>query len=92
MSDFKVQPERINLLMSRLTAKYAVIPGTTMTVCALQLPNGFVVATGESACIDPANFNRAKGEEIAQANALLDAESKLWQLEGYRKLLEAYPL
>lgn len=59
-------------------ADYYVFPGTTLTVCALHLKNGFVV-TGESAAASPENFNRELGQEIAFGNA----RNKIWALEGY---------
>jgi hypothetical protein len=59
-------------------ASYHRLDGTTVTICALTLRSGFVV-TGESACLDPANFDAETGEKIAYANAF----EKLWQLEGY---------
>jgi hypothetical protein len=55
---------------------YHVFPGTTV-VC-LQLRNGFTVI-GESACVDPANFNEDLSRKIAYNNA----RNKIWQLEGY---------
>ncbi len=57
---------------------YHRIPNSTMTICAIRMVNGFTV-TGESACVNPANFDREMGEEIAYENAF----EKLWQLEGY---------
>lgn len=48
------------------------------TICILVLKNGFKV-TGESACVDPANYNKDTGQSIAYANAF----EKLWALEGY---------
>jgi len=50
----------------------------TLTICVLTLKNGFKV-TGESACIDEANYDEKIGREIAYNNA----EEKIWQLEGY---------
>jgi hypothetical protein len=58
--------------------QYYVFPGTTMTVCALTLQNGFVV-TGESAAASPSNFDAAIGEKIARDMA----RNKIWSLEGY---------
>ena len=49
-----------------------------LTVCVLTLRNGFTV-TGESACVDPNNYNQEIGESIAYENAF----DKLWMLEGY---------
>jgi hypothetical protein len=57
---------------------YHVFPGTTLTVCALKLRNGFIV-TGESAAASPANFDQALGQKIARENA----RNKIWALEGY---------
>lgn len=57
---------------------YYVFPGTTLTVCALTLRNGFNV-TGESAAASPSNFDEAIGRKIARDNA----RGKIWVLEGY---------
>lgn len=57
---------------------YHVFPGTTLTVCALTLRNGFQVV-GESAAASPANFDEQIGRKIARDNA----RGKIWQLEGY---------
>lgn len=58
--------------------QFYVFPGTTMTVCALSLKNGFVVI-GESAAASPANFDAEIGKKIARDNA----RNKIWALEGY---------
>jgi len=57
---------------------FHVFPGTTLTVCALTLRNGFMV-TGESASASPENFNAELGQKIARDNA----RNKIWALEGY---------
>jgi hypothetical protein len=57
---------------------YHVFPGTTVTVCALKLRNGFVVI-GESAAASPETFDAAIGKRIARDNA----RNKIWALEGY---------
>lgn len=59
-------------------ADYHLFPGTNLTVCVITLLNGFTV-TGESACVDPANFNEKIGREIAYESA----KGKIWMLEGY---------
>lgn len=61
-----------------LAEAYHVFPGTTLTVCALTLSNGFQVV-GESAAASPANFDEKIGRKIARDNA----RNKIWQLEGY---------
>jgi hypothetical protein len=57
---------------------YHIFPGTTLTVCALTLQNGFLVV-GESAAASPENFNAEIGRKIARDNA----RNKIWALEGY---------
>ena len=59
---------------------YHVFPGTTVTVCALKLRNGFVVI-GESAAATPENFDAAIGRRIARDAA----RNKIWSLEDYRR-------
>ena len=49
-----------------------------ITHCIIILENGFQV-TGESACVDPANYNQEIGEKIAYENAF----DKIWLVEGY---------
>lgn len=58
--------------------QYHVFPGTTMTVCALTLRNGYIVL-GESAAASAENFDEAIGRRIARDNA----RNKIWALEGY---------
>jgi hypothetical protein len=53
-------------------------PGTTLTVCAITLTNGFIV-TGESAAASAENFDVEIGKKIAFDNA----RNKIWALEGY---------
>jgi hypothetical protein len=47
----------------------------TVTVCSVRLDNGYSVR-GESACVDPANYN----EELGQSLAFKQAIGKLWPL------------
>ena len=56
---------------------FNVVPGTTLTFCALTLRNGFVV-TGESAAASPANFDEEIGRNIAFENA----RNKIWIVTG----------
>ena len=59
-------------------SNYMVLPDSTVTICNIVLENGFSVR-GESACVDPRNFDMEIGRQLAYR----DAFSKLWQLEGY---------
>jgi len=61
-----------------MSEQYHVFHGTTLTVCALTLRNGYIV-TGESAAASPSNFDEAIGRKIARENA----RNKIWALEGY---------
>lgn len=51
--------------------------GKQCVVVAL-LPNGFTIV-GESACVDPNNYDETIGYDLA----LKDIENQLWMLEGY---------
>jgi hypothetical protein len=57
---------------------FHVFPGTTLTICALTLKNGFHVV-GESAAASPENFDQEIGRRISRDNA----RNKIWALEGY---------
>ena len=61
-----------------VSERYHVFPGTTLTIAALTLRNGYIV-TGESAAASPENFDAAIGRKIARENA----RNKIWGLEGY---------
>lgn len=72
----RVTPARIDEVIA--SEAFYVFPGTTLTICALTLRNGFIV-TGESAAASPANFDAEIGQKIARDNA----RGKVWALEGY---------
>lgn len=72
----RLTPDKIDAQIA--DEAYYVFPGTTLTVCALTLKNGFSVI-GESAAASPANFNADLGKKIARDNA----RNKIWAFEGY---------
>ena len=74
----RLTPQTISEIAASAEDFYWHVPSTTMVICALHLPNGFVV-TGEAACIEPANFDYNLGCKIARDKA----RDKLWALEGY---------
>ncbi len=49
-----------------------------MTFCVLTLRNGFM-ATGVSACADPASYDAAIGRKVARQNAV----NECWPVMGY---------
>lgn len=64
-------------MQARIANTFYTIYGT-MTTAYITLDNGYVV-TGESACVNPENFDQAIGEKIAYD----DAFAKLWPLFGF---------
>lgn len=72
----RLKPEDIDAQI--IGEAFHVFPGTTLTVCALTLQNGFIV-TGESAAASIENFDQEIGRKIARDNA----RAKIWAFEGY---------
>lgn len=72
----RLNPQHIDAQI--VAESYHVFPGTSLTVCALTLRNGFHVV-GESAAASPENFDAELGRKIARDNA----RNKIWALEGY---------
>jgi len=72
----RVTPDIINATIAK--EHYHIFQGTSLTVCVIELKNGFTV-TGESACVSPENFDAEIGKKIAFDNA----REKIWALEGY---------
>jgi hypothetical protein len=71
----RVTPEYMS---SRITGTIFTRIGETVTHCRIVLDNGFSVS-GESACVNPENYNRQIGEKIAYDNAF----RQLWPLFGF---------
>lgn len=72
----KVTPEQLDASVK--SVDFLVHEGTCLTTCVLQLQNGYTVS-GQSACADPAEFDKATGEHWAS----VDAKKKIWPLLGY---------
>lgn len=71
----RVTPE---YMKSRITSTDFTRIGETVTHCRIVLDNGFSVS-GESACVNAANYNQQIGERIAYDNAF----RQLWPLFGF---------
>lgn len=72
----RLTPADINAVI--VDEMFHVFPGTSLTICALVLRNGFVV-TGISAAASPTNFDPELGHTIARQKA----REQIWPLEGY---------
>ena len=76
LTPYRVTMNDLEAVVAR--EEYYQFPGSLLTVCCLTTLNGFSV-TGESACVDPENFDAVIGQKVARAHAV----DKLWALEGY---------
>lgn len=72
-------------IQSKIESATYLNPVGTLTIAILTLTNGYTV-TGESACLNPADFDADVGKKIAYENA----EEKVWMLEGYLRKEIAY--
>lgn len=73
----KITSEALDELIAASKVKYTKL-GLTTTHCMITLPCGFTIS-GESACVDPANYDKELGEKYA----LEKAKDSLWAFEGY---------
>ena len=73
----KITPGAIEHILAQSKVDYNVLGGK-LTHCMITLPSGFIV-TGESSCVDPAEYNKALGEKYAKERAV----QTLYMLEGY---------
>jgi len=80
----RITPQHIAGLMAGVAYHTHVVPGTTTILATAIMPSGFTLATAESACVSPENFNLQLGIEIAITKAKALATDALWKLEGYR--------
>lgn len=71
----KITPSDIEANIVKV--QYQVFEGR-LTICVITLKNGFLV-TGESSCVDAANFNKELGEQFAKEQAI----DKIWGFMGY---------
>lgn len=74
-------PNKVSLsdMMEKVkSTTYTLLPNGKTTICQMVLENGFSIE-GQSACVDPKNYNQALGEKYAFENAI----DKMWPLEGY---------
>lgn len=68
----------VEFLNSEIANVEYLRPVGTLTICVITTKDGFTF-TGESACVNPANFNQEIGEKIAYDNAF----NKMWLPYGF---------
>lgn len=83
MNENSVTPEQIAALRERVTIQFDNPAGTTSTFAHAFLDGRFYLATGHSACVDPANFDFEKGKTYAAKSLEPKILGKLWNFEGY---------
>ncbi len=76
----------VQAILATATHVYNQLPGTNYTVCVSTFADGWSM-TGQSVCVDPADFNQELGETIARDNAISDAETHYWRTSGYLAMI-----
>lgn len=64
------------------SVEYEILKGSTVTRCQIIMKCGFRFV-GESACIDPSNFNKELGEKYAYE----DAFNQIWKPYGFHLMM-----
>lgn len=78
----RVTKQQIDDLFSQLSFVFGKVSETRI-MCSAVL-DGFSIADGFGACVDPKNFDEEIGKQIAYKNCSVAAYDELWRLEGYR--------
>lgn len=78
----RVTKEQIDALLVKLEFSFGRV-SETRVMCSASL-DGFIIADGFGACVDPRNFDEEVGKKIALENCAYAAKKELWRLEGYR--------
>lgn len=81
----RVTKEQIDALMDQVKVHtVAYLEPTPHVLAVAWLDDKFQLGTAISKAIDPENFSEELGVKYATKDVLALAESKLWELEGYR--------
>lgn len=78
----RVTKAEVDVLYKQVTYVFGRVSETRI-LCSAQL-DGFTIADGFGACVDPENFDEEVGMKIAHKKCALATYDKLWELEGYR--------
>lgn len=80
--DHRVNYDWINWAQQQFVYKETFVPYSTLTIVSVFF-EGFHLADGTSACVNPLNYNQVIGHDIATKNAQQAAQDKLWELCGW---------
>lgn len=80
--DGRVNYEYVQEETAKLVFEVTHVPYSTLTIVSV-FYEGFHLANGTSACVNPLNYNQDTGHEIATRNAREAAVNKLWELFGW---------
>lgn len=81
-NDGRVNFQFVKDAVSRLTFVTTCVEGSTVTIVSAFF-EGFHIADGTSACVNPLNYNPEIGKDVATKAAIAKAEDKLWELFGW---------
>lgn len=76
----------VSAMMDSGTHTFTRPEGTNYTFCISTFSDGWK-QTGESICVSDTDYNRAKGEKIAQDNAYTVGETHYWRVSGYLAMI-----
>lgn len=80
----RIDPAYVQQLMDSLRYTVTRTPNAASTTATASLPWGFVVATGNSGCLDMGAFDEDTSRKMAIADATIKARDALFQFEAYR--------
>lgn len=78
--------EYIKGILSTGVASFFPLEGTNYTIAKVTFADGWSV-TGQSVCVDPADFNQELGDSFAKADAMKNAEAHYWPTIGYMAMI-----
>lgn len=88
-NDNRVTAEMVNEMLSRITYHTESRPlGSTSTIVHAFLDGKFLLASGTSGCVDPANFDADIGYKIAATKAIYAAKERIWDYMGFQLYLQ----
>lgn len=78
--------EYIKGILSTGVASFFTLEGTNYTVAVIHFADGWS-ESGQSVCVNPADFNQELGESLSKAAAMKNAEAHYWPTIGYMAMI-----